>query len=137
MNVLARIEIAALMAGIFAPGVWAGDFDGSHPFLCAPIEITSCSADEACESETAESINLPQFLAVDLEQKAITGKRPGGELLSTAILTRHQDKGRLVLQGTENGLSWTMSVDENEGRMTIAAAGDQLAVIAFGSCIRR
>lgn len=137
MKVWARIGIAASMTGAIAPGAWAGDFDGSHPFLCAPIEITSCSADEGCESETAESINLPQFLTVDLDQKAITGRRPGGELLSTAILTRHQDQGRLVLQGTENGLSWTMSVEENEGRMTIVAAGDRLAIMAFGSCIRR
>jgi hypothetical protein len=130
------IVVAAFAACLFAHQTRAGEFDGTHPFICAPVEIASCGAGAACSAETAESINLPQFLVVNFDQKAITGKRPGGEALSTAILTRHRDEGRLVLQGTENGLSWTLSVHEDDGRMTIVAAGDQLAFMAFGACIR-
>jgi hypothetical protein len=115
---------------------FGADFDGATSFVCAPVEITSCGAGSECSAESAASINLPQFLRVNASGNAITGKRPGGEALSTAILTKQSHNGRLVLQGSENGLSWTMSIDEDNGEMTVTAAGEKVAFIAFGACVR-
>lgn len=136
MRTVAFVQTAAFLIGIFAVDALASEFDGTNPFICAPAELASCEVGTECIPETAESINLPQFIRVDTNQSAITGKRPGGEELSTPILTKQHNDGRLVLQGNENGLSWTMSVHEAEGNMTIVAAGDKVAFMAFGACIR-
>lgn len=127
------IAAIALTAPTYARG---SDFDGATAFVCAPVQITSCGAGSDCTAESAASINLPQFLRVNASENAITGRRPGGEAIATAILTKQSHNGRLVLQGSENGLSWTMSIDEDNGEMTVVAAGDRVAFVAFGACVR-
>src|SRR5689334_9888608 len=108
MDIRRFVGMTAIMLTAPCHGFTA-DFDGATSFVCAPVEITSCGAGAECTAESAASINLPQFLRVNASENAITGKRPGGEAISTAILTKQTHNGRLVLQGTENGLSWTMS----------------------------
>jgi hypothetical protein len=127
----------AVVIMLAAPvGAHSAEFDGATPFVCAPVEIASCAAGSECSTESAQSINLPQFLRVNASESAITGKRPDGETLSTPIQTRQILDGRLVLQGTQNGLSWTMSIDADKGDMTVVAAGDKVAFMAFGACLR-
>lgn len=130
------LGLAACATALLLVDAEGREFDGSNPFVCAPLQIASCGSGSECSSETADSINLPRFLRVNAGESAITGQRPGGELLSTSIMSRQSDDGRLVLQGTERGLSWTISIDEDAGDMTIVAAGSNVAFVAFGSCIR-
>ena len=135
MNIHTFLGMAAIALTVPLQ-VRGADFDGAASFVCAPVEITSCESGSECTAETAASINLPQFLRVNASDNAITGKRAGGDALSTPILVKQVHNGRLVLQGSENGLSWTMSVDEDNGEMTVVAAGDKVAFIAFGACVK-
>jgi hypothetical protein len=136
MKKLAREAGAALLPVLVAFDAQALEFDGSQPFLCAPVKITSCALGAECLDETADSINLPQFLTVDLSGKNIKGKRPTGEALSSPILSAQRDGDQLVMQGTENALAWTVSVGQENGKMTIVAAGKDVAFVAFGACTR-
>ncbi len=45
----------------------AGKFDGSVPMLCVPTVVTECGAEGDCRRGTAASVNLPEFLKVDLK----------------------------------------------------------------------
>ena len=44
------------------------------------------------------------------------------------------DSGELILQGVENGLGWSLMINESDGQMTLTAAGDRLAFVVFGAC---
>lgn len=133
---VSRLFGAVIIMLALPVGAHSAEFDGATPFVCVPVEIASCASGSECSAESAQSINLPQFLRVNASESAITGKRPDGETLSTPIQTRQVLNGRLVLQGTQNGLSWTMSVDADNGDMTVVAAGDKVAFMAFGACLR-
>ncbi len=77
----------------------------------------------------------PRFITVDLKNKELRLDR-SGQPQSTQLRNREHLNGRLELQGvgTETGLGWTFSVDEETGRFVISSAGDEVAFIIFGAC---
>lgn len=127
----------ALLALSLPLRVEAAGFDGSVPLLCAAIDIVSCAPGGDCRRETAESINAPQFLAIDAAGKTVSGTRPNGEMLTTAIETVRRAEDTLVLQGTETPLTWSIVITEPRGLMTLTAAGGETAFVAFGACTQR
>ncbi len=134
MRTQAMLETAALTVLLAAQSAAAATYDGQQPFLCAPLDIMSCASDGKCDKETAESVNLPQFLKFDVAQNQITGTRPNGETLRTAIDKVQRLEERMVLQGTEGRIMWSVMVGETSGDMTITAGGDKVGFVAFGSC---
>lgn len=112
-------------------------FDGSKPLLCATIKTTECGSQARCQHGTSDSIGFPQFLQIDPQQKSIKATRPDGTALNAAItnITRLDD--RLVLQGVENSLGWSVTISHRTGRMVLAIAGDQITFGVFGACTVR
>ena len=49
----------------------AGDFDGSKPLLCTVIDVSECIMGERCKEVTAEEINLPRYLWINVAKKTI------------------------------------------------------------------
>jgi len=41
---------------------------------------------------------------------------------------------RMVLQGLEGAIMWSVMVGQNSGDMTITAGGEKIGFVAFGSC---
>lgn len=112
----------------------AGDFDGTKPLICAVLEDFDCIPGDECVSGTAESINIPQFLKIDFEEKVITGKRGGGKIRSTTVKNMERVDGKMILQGIQNGKAWSMVITEATGKMTVTAADDQVGFVVFGAC---
>jgi len=56
---------------IVATSSLAADFDGSKPILCASLDILESVHGRDCEIVAAESIDAPQFIAVDLTNSDI------------------------------------------------------------------
>jgi hypothetical protein len=122
--------------------VRAGDFDGSRPLLFSVISVMECTPDNGCRAVTIESVDLPQFLKIDLNKKTIgpvseSDARPG----STIERVERVD-GKLILQGAEDGyesvrdgLGWTIAIAEGTGRVVMTASGDQVAFVVFGACL--
>lgn len=130
----AMLEIAALTVLLAGQSAAAANYDGEHPFLCAPLDILSCGSDGKCDRETAESVNLPQFLKFDVAQNQITGTRPNGDTLTAAIDKVQRIEERMVLQGIEGRIMWSVMVGQNSGNMTLTAGGDKVGFVAFGAC---
>jgi hypothetical protein len=129
------ILLAGALAVIAAQPVAGESFDEKQPLICAPIKMSSCGPKGDCEEETAESMNVPQFLTIDVAQHQITGKRPDGEMLSTVIDTvRHSDQS-VTLQGMEGSIMWSVMIERDSGNMVLTAGGHQAGFIAFGACI--
>ena len=132
-----RKELLVVLTGmfLFPLQAMAADFDGSKPLACAVIEAIACAPGEGCKKGWAEDLNLPQFLTVDFGKKLISGDRPNeGGRLEAAIMARTTQDGSIILQGAQNGRGWNLTLEERNGRMTVAAAGKDGGFVLFGAC---
>jgi len=134
MNTTTKIcSFAGLL--IASASLFAADFDGSEPMLCASLDVLECVDGRDCDMVAAEDVDAPQFITVNLKNDELSLNR-AGRPQSAELRNRESLNGRLVLQGvgTETGLGWTFSVDEETGRFVISASGDEVAFIIFGAC---
>ncbi len=136
MNKLAMSIVAGICL-LSSARVWAGDFDGSKPLICAVIQVIACPRNEEIEKGTAESIDLPQFFFIDFEKKVVTGKGPAGDVRETKIESMRHDNGTLILQGVQLGKAWSAVINEETGKTTITGATDDAAFVVFAACTTR
>jgi len=134
MRALGTVALG-LLTSVFLMGVVnAADFDGNKPFVCALLELTSCEKGSACEAETPASANVPRFLFIDAAKNSIEGTRPSGKSLTTSIARQQVLGDLLVLDGAEDALSWTVTVNRTTGDMSLGVVGDKVGFVVFGEC---
>ncbi len=121
--------------------VTASNFDGSQPLLCTVNDVTECLAGEKCKEVSAEEINLPRFLWIDVGKKTIQSKKQGDDVRKSQIDQVKHIEGKLMLQGAEQGpddtsggFGWTIAIMEDTGQMVLTASGDLVGDVAFGVC---
>lgn len=125
--------VILFLLGMGAQNLYAGDFDGSKPLVCAMIQAFECGPNTGCESGTPESNGLSRFLRVDVGKKEVRTTRESQERPSRIEKVDHAD-GVLLLSGTQNGRGWTLTINESTGYMVLSVAGDQVAFVVFGAC---
>lgn len=129
-------RVGAVLAGVglcVAPyaAAAAGKYDGSAPLLCAVTDVHECAADAGCKRVTADSVNLPQFLRVDVKAGKVHSEAAGRA--SPFKTVQHLD-GALLLQGSENERGWTMMISETTGKMSATIAAAEEGFVVFGAC---
>lgn len=129
--------ILTVAGGALTLNVAAETFDGTKPLLCATVDAVECAAREACAPRSPEVLRFPHFLTFDAAEKRISAVRPDGTRLDAPITTVTPLEDRLVLQGVENSLGWSVSINRTTGHMSVAVAGDQVAFSIFGICTLR
>ncbi len=112
----------------------AEGLDGSQPLICASMEAYDCSPGEDCLRGTAEGIDAPQFIRLDFERKLAHATRANGKERTAKIESLTQGEGKLILQGVQRGLGWSMTIAQENGAMVLIAAGDRVAFVIFGAC---
>ena len=135
--------VCAFLCSIFAASaVGAGDFDGSKPLLISVIRVMECTPDGSCREVTPASIELPQFLKIDFNNKTIRPAAADDDTPATTIERQEVVDGKLILQGAEDGyekmrdgLGWTMAISEATGQVVLTAAGEGVAFVIFGAGI--
>ena len=105
------------------------------PLLCVPIEEVECVHTGECKSNVYESMNIPQFIKVDLTEKSLSGTWQGGTAEVTPIQHVTRIDGRTILQGTERGRGWSMVIVAETGKMTLTVSDNEVAFLAFGACL--
>ena len=134
MKIIGHVGLVLAAAGIgLAPhGVEAaGKFDGAVPMLCAPTIVTECGADGECRRGTPASVNLPEFLKVDLKAMKVHAEGTGRE---SPIRNLERLNGHIIIQGCQNGRGWTMTIAEETGRMSSTISTSDEGFIIFGAC---
>ena len=138
MKVVALTAILSVMAisGIAGPerSAKAAVADGSANLICAVIDAIECQADGSCFQGRASDINLPQFFYLQFDEMVVKRKTPDGEERNSKIDSLRHDAGELIIQGVEEGLAWSLLLDEEVGRMTLTASKDDLGYVIFGAC---
>jgi hypothetical protein len=127
--------LAAMAMSLVAhPALAAGKFDGSAPFLCVPVVVIECAPDgpdAECKRRTAASVNLPQFLRVDLKSSKVHAEGGGRE---SPVRNIEHLSGNLIIQGGQDGRGWTMTISEETGRMSATISSDGDGFVVFGAC---
>ena len=134
MRKLLIVALIASLGAVASPADAAGaKFDGSVPLLCVPIEITQCDGGGKCYQGTAEDVNLPQFIRVNLKEKMLSGV---GETAgrTTPIDFMERENGRIVLHGGQKGRGWTAVISEETGKLSATISEEGTAFIIFGAC---
>ncbi len=134
-----RFVSAALACALWlaATGAAASDFDGSKPLLCAPTDLVSCEGAGDCRRATAEALNIPQFINIDIGARTLSGALAGGDEQTTGIGNVVSKDGRTILQGSESGRGWSVVIMHDTGEMSGAIAGDEMAFVLLGACTVR
>jgi hypothetical protein len=135
MKRLAAVGVTMLTLGIslgVSGALAAGKYDGSLPLLCAPITILECGDDGACQRSTAEEVNIPQFVRVNVAAMTLSGADESGRTAPIKHLERLT--GRIVIQGAQGERGWTVTIAEDTGKMSAVVAGAQEAFVIFGAC---
>ncbi|MEN8167058.1 MAG: hypothetical protein ABFR65_06215 [Pseudomonadota bacterium] len=129
---LLYLSLAAFMLPLPLP---ATGLDGSAQLLCATIDAIECDGlSGECYVGTAETVNLAQFVRIDLKEKKIEAVKQGGKSLSSTIMNHQRENGKLILQGIEDGRGWSLVIVEETGKMSATIAGDQVGFVVFGNC---
>jgi hypothetical protein len=132
MRKFAAIRMAIAIS--FAPlrVAVAGQYDGSVPLLCVPIEILECEAGGKCSNSTAEGVNLPQFIKVNFKEKTLSAVHKDGPTAPIKHVEREQ--GRMIMHGGQHGRGWSVVISEETGKMSATVTEDQVGFVIFGAC---
>ncbi|MDP3584769.1 MAG: hypothetical protein Q8R61_06575 [Thiobacillus sp.] len=128
MKKMMRLPLAGLVLA-FGSTATAGDFDGSRPLVCAPVEAMDCIAGGGCEKGIPDDVGAPAFMRIDFAKKVIIGPKH-----SSPINAMEKEPHQILLQGTELGLAWSMALDTANGKMVITFSSRDGAYVLFGSC---
>lgn len=120
----------------FAGSASASAINTEEVILCAIIEAVSCELRRGCETGGADMVNLPNFVQIDIPGGQVTGNRPDGTDLATQIERVGNLNGSTIIQGGEEGVGWTILLDEESGKITISGARIDEGLLLFGSCIQ-
>ena len=97
--------------------------------------MIECISGGECQEVAPASVNIPQFLRIDVKKNVITGTLEGGATRTTKIERMEHVNGRLVLQGGEDGKAWSISIHEETGKAVLTASGDDVGFVGFGACL--
>jgi len=119
----------------------AAEFDTSKPLLCSITDVKECTED-GCQKRSLQEVAMPEFLKFDLPNKNVTPASPIKGRQPTSIKEMERIEGKLILQGAEqgadkvrDGLGWTAAISEENGKLIFTASGDEVAFVAFGTCV--
>ena len=129
----AFVFLGLAAATLFVPAR-ADDLTGVQRFLCSAGTVSACCDDGQCASGTAEELNMPQFVEVDLVAKRVSTTKASGLNRTSPIESLKRTDGQVVFQGIENGRAYSFLIVEDTGELSVAVAAPGCSITAFGSC---
>ena len=112
----------------------AGDISNAKKLICAPVTAVECGVEGRCERGTAESIDFPRFIRIDLDKRLTLGEGSDGKIRSSKILNVVDSDGSIILQGAQLGRGWSAVINKATGKLVVTAAAADFAFIVFGAC---
>jgi hypothetical protein len=128
-------RILIVFTGLFAGSmVIAENVEDADRLLCSASQVMMCFETGECFTVPPWEIDVPQFVVIDKNKKAISTTKGSGENRSTPIATVHEEGGDIFLQGFEQGRAFSIVINESLGTLNAAVARDGVSVAVFGAC---
>jgi hypothetical protein len=141
MNISTKVLSAAVFLGItlFASSSASAkdEIDGSANLICAAFDVMACLDGGICSRGEARAFEMPEFMNVDFKRKVVHATYDAESEMKVAnspIKNSEISGNQLILQGVENNHGWTMAIDRNNGRMSLAVVGYEVNYSIFGAC---
>ena len=140
MNINTRVLSATILLGItlFASSSASAknEIDGSANLICAAFDVMACLDGGICSRGEARSFEMPEFMNVDFKANTVHATYDDeSEKTATSPIKNSEVSGnQLILQGVENNHGWTMAIDQESGRMSLAVVGHEVSFSIFGAC---
>ncbi|CTQ55339.1 hypothetical protein LP7551_03880 [Roseibium album] len=131
MRIMKKVTTTLAVIGFSAMGARA---DVPETAICGVEQAVACPAYEACERTLPSAVNLPALMKIDRAAGVILSKRESGETRTSKIASEMEGDGVHILHGAEDGRPWSIRIDLETGRFTLASAHDDLGFVAFGIC---
>ena len=133
-----------LVSFVVAPAAFAdGSFDGKSNLVCTVQQLHECDTYSGCRPIDATVAAPLRHLDVDIAKKAVRLDGVKADLTSR-IANIETVEGKLILQGTDNGLNtetdggaWAMAINQTYGSMILTVAGHDVAFVGMGACVAR
>jgi hypothetical protein len=112
----------------------ARDVAGAKNLICAPVTAIECSNDGSCNTGTPESIDFPQFIRINLDNRLALGEARDGKKRISKIMNIVDSKATVILQGAQLGRGWSAVINKATGKFVVTASAADYAFVVFGSC---
>ena len=132
MNDAMRV-VAALALGAAASGAGAAGLDGESRMICAATQAVVCQSAGDCVTGAPEAVNLPVFWHVDPKAKVVKSRTAERGERTSDVTTVETEGGHLVLQGSDEGFGWSLTVNSASGAM-LMSGGQDVGYLVFGEC---
>jgi hypothetical protein len=96
--------------------------------------VFDCQVASDCQRGTADSVNLPQFLKIDVKEKTLSTTEAGEGKRVTSIKNFERVEGNMILQGAEGGRAWSMVIATETGKVSASVSDNQVGFVVFGAC---
>ena len=120
---------------------FAGDFDGSRPLKGSVNKIIEINQFRIRKDVAPDTVGLPQRFVIDFKDKVLRPSKDSVIRKTSKIKRVENVENKLVLQGFEDGveniddgLAWSIVISKITGKVVLAASGDGVAYVAFGTC---
>lgn len=120
---------------------FAGNFDGSKRlkgFVEKIIEINQFRISNDVDPNT---VGLSQHFVIDFENMMVQPSKESLARRTSKIKNVVHIENKLILQGVEDGVEniddgvgWSITISKKTGKVVLAASGDGVAYVAFGTC---
>jgi hypothetical protein len=140
MNIRTRLLSATAILGITllasSTANAKDEIDGSANLICAAFDVMACLEGGKCARGEARSFEMPEFMNVDFKKKMVhaTYDSESEKTANSPIKNSEVSGNQLILQGVENNHGWTMAINRESGRMSLAVVGYEVSFSIFGAC---
>ena len=133
------LGLAALIAGLCAlpVAVSVAHAAASGSYLCAIGEVYECEAVTGCKRASTNTINLSEFILVDVDKKQMTEIAIGenGETEDVEGLSS-TDKA-IFLHGHQDQETWNATISLENGELTGGISSGPSSFALFGHCTKK
>lgn len=106
------------------------------PAVCAVEQAILCPRFEECARNLPAAINLPALLRIDPAAKLMESRMNDGAVRTSPISAVIEAGGSMLMQGADDDLPWSMTVDLAAGAFTLVVADEEAGYVAVGVCSR-
>jgi hypothetical protein len=122
-----------LLAGLCALPVAAA----AQSYICAIGEVYECEAVDGCKRVSTDTINLSEFIIVDLDKKQLTEAAIGENGETEDIEGISSTDKAIFLHGTQDQETWNATISLENGSFTGGITSSPSSFALFGSCTKK